>query len=267
MNFSELRPARERLGLSLRDIAERTKIREAILRAIENNEIDRLPPPIFTRGFVKAYAREVGLDPRELVESSTNSPRMVPARAADDRAAADAEFEDRSEQYNLSERDTSSLVTVALIVAAGLLFILTDPWTASTPAADSAASSSTEAAATHGTAVDGDGAVATAGSARPAAGSLTRNPNMRLELMLQGPCWIEATVDGERVIYRLLDAGDRYAIEGYDDLVLKVGDPAALAFSLNGSAGRQLGPAGQPVTVHITRGNSREFLVGSGDHS
>jgi hypothetical protein len=61
------------------------------------------------------------------------------------------------------------------------------------------------------------------------------------------------------VIYRLLDTGDRYAIEGYEDLVLKVGDPAALAFSLNGSPGRPLGPAGRPTTVHITRGNSHEF--------
>jgi hypothetical protein len=84
---------------------------------------------------------------------------------------------------------------------------------------------------------------------------------MRLELAPRGPCWIEATADGERVIYRLLNAGDRYAIEGYEDLVLKVGDPAALAFSLNGSPGRQLGPAGQPATVHITRGNSGDFTT------
>ena len=60
---SELRHARERLGLSLDDIAERTKIRAATLRAIEHDDFDRLPPPIFTRGFLKAYAREVGLDP------------------------------------------------------------------------------------------------------------------------------------------------------------------------------------------------------------
>lgn len=68
MDFSELRHVRERLGLSLPDIADRTKIRTSILGAIERNEIERLPPPIFTRAFVKAYAREVGLDPQTFTE-------------------------------------------------------------------------------------------------------------------------------------------------------------------------------------------------------
>src|SRR5687767_15066864 len=126
MDFSELRHARERLGLSLRDIADRTKIRTTILGAIENNETDRLPPPIFTRGFVKAYAREVGLDPGRFVEPSINS--QLPVAAASGDLRGDAGFEDRSDQYNLSERETSSVVTAALIVVAGLLFIFTDPW-------------------------------------------------------------------------------------------------------------------------------------------
>ena len=251
MDFSELRHARERLGLSLGDIADRTKIRATILGAIENNETDRLPPPIFTRGFVRVYAREVGLDPGRFVEPSTNSEPPVASAPGD--YFGDAGYEDRSDQYNLSERETSSLATAALIVVAGLLFIITDPWTSSAPTAEGTAATAAEATATHGTAVDA--AVATAG----AVASVTRPPNMRLELVPHGPCWVEATADGERVIYKLLDAGDRYAIEGYEDLVLKVGDPAALAYSLNGAAGRQLGPAGQPATVHITRENSREF--------
>jgi cytoskeletal protein RodZ len=241
MDWSELRRTRERLGFSLRDIADRTKIREAILHAIEHNETDRLPPPIFTRGFVKAYARELGLDPQRFAELPAERPALVPARVGEDSlAATDGQFEDR---------DTSGLSTAALIVIAGLLFILTDPWKAPTPAADGTASSPAEAASPRGTVVDV--AVATTGAARPS--------NMRLELLPQGPCWIEATADGERVIYSLLDAGDRYAIEGYEDLVLKVGDPAALVFSLNGSPGRLPGPAGQPATVHITRENSHEF--------
>ena len=152
--------------------------------------------------------------------------------------------------YNLSERETSSLVTAALIIVAGLLFILTDPWKSST---DNTAAA--EATATDGTAIHG--AVATTGANRP---TVPRAPNMRIDLAPKGPCWIEATADGERVIYRLLNAGDRYAIVGYEDLVLKVGDPAVLGFSINGSKGRQLGAAGQPTTVHITRENSRDFV-------
>jgi cytoskeleton protein RodZ len=250
MDFSDLRHARERLGLSLRDIAERTKIRTSILGAIENNEVDHLPPPIFTRGFVKAYAREVGLDPQAFAETVA-TPQPLAASAADVRAI-ESTFEDRSERYNLSERETSSLVTAALIIVAGLLFILTDPWKPS----DSTAAA--EATATDGTAIHG--AVATTGANRPL---VPQSPNMRIDIAPKGPCWIEATADGERVIYKLLNAGDRYAIVGYEDLVLKVGDPAVLGFSINGSKGRQLGAAGQPTTVHITRENSRQFIASS----
>ena len=85
MDFSELRHARERLGLSLRDISDRTKIRTSILGSIERNEIDRLPPPIFTRAFVRAYAREVGLDPHAFVELQTTS-QPVAAASGDLRA-------------------------------------------------------------------------------------------------------------------------------------------------------------------------------------
>src|SRR5687767_6003841 len=251
MDFSELRHARERLGLSLRDIADRTKIRTTILGAIENNEVDHLPPPIFTRGFVRAYAREVGLDPQAFAETLA-APQPLAAAAGDVRTIESA-FEDRSERYNLSERETSSAVTAALIIVGGLLFILSDPWKSSSPSTDD----TVVATATDGTA--DHGAVATTGGTRPTAPPVPQAPNMRIDLAPQGPCWIEATADGERVIYRLLHAGDRYAIEGYEDLVLKVGDPAALVFSINGAKGRSLGPAGQSMTVHITRENSREF--------
>ena len=256
MDFSELRHARERLGLSLRDISDRTKIRTGILGSIERNEIDRLPPPIFTRAFVRAYAREVGLDPQAFVDLQTTS---QPVAAASGVRAVNAIAERRADRYDLSERDSSSLMTTVLIVAAGLLLFLTDPWKASSPAEEERTSTTADATATRGTAVEA--AVATTGAERASALRRPPPPNMRMELQPQGPCWVEATADGSRVIYRLLNAGDRYALEGYEDLVLKVGDPAALLFTIDGSKGRQLGPAGQPTTVHITRENSREFLI------
>jgi cytoskeletal protein RodZ len=64
---AHLRQAREQRGVSLRDIAERTKISVLALEALERNDISRLPGGIFTRAFVRAYAREVGLDPDDAI--------------------------------------------------------------------------------------------------------------------------------------------------------------------------------------------------------
>src|SRR3954463_10696391 len=62
-----LREARERRGVSLRQIAEKTKISVAALGALERNDISRLPGGIFSRAFVRSYAAEVGVDPEQTV--------------------------------------------------------------------------------------------------------------------------------------------------------------------------------------------------------
>ncbi len=63
-----LREARERRGLSLRQISNATKIAMMTLEALERNDIARLPGGIFSRSFVRAYALEVGLEPEVVIE-------------------------------------------------------------------------------------------------------------------------------------------------------------------------------------------------------
>src|SRR2546430_8421510 len=64
----KLRAARERRGVSLRQIANATKISVAVLEALERNDISRLPGGIFGRAFVRSYAIEVGLDPEATIQ-------------------------------------------------------------------------------------------------------------------------------------------------------------------------------------------------------
>ncbi|MDH7973801.1 helix-turn-helix domain-containing protein [Sphingomonas sp. AR_OL41] len=58
----KLREAREAQGLSLAEIAARTRIPLRQLEAIENSEFAQLPSITYAVGFAKAYARAVGLD-------------------------------------------------------------------------------------------------------------------------------------------------------------------------------------------------------------
>src|SRR3989338_11255024 len=59
---SKLREARERRGVTLRQIANTTKISFGQLESLEKNDISKLPGGIFSRAFVRSYALEVGLD-------------------------------------------------------------------------------------------------------------------------------------------------------------------------------------------------------------
>jgi cytoskeleton protein RodZ len=60
---AHLRRAREARGVTLRRIADVTRISVRALEAVERNDFSRLPGGIFTRAFVRAYAIEAGLDP------------------------------------------------------------------------------------------------------------------------------------------------------------------------------------------------------------
>lgn len=59
-----MRHERERRGWTIEQIAGKTRIRERILHAIERDDTDRIAP-VYLRGYVKAYAAGLGLDPAE----------------------------------------------------------------------------------------------------------------------------------------------------------------------------------------------------------
>lgn len=72
-----LRHHREAAHRTLRELADATKLGVRTLDALERNHVEKLPPGIFRRAVVRAYAREVGLDPEDTL-------RVFLARHPDD---------------------------------------------------------------------------------------------------------------------------------------------------------------------------------------
>ncbi len=62
---NKLQTAREAQGFTLEQIASKTRISESYLRALEADSLDQLPEHVFTKGFVRAYARSLELDEKE----------------------------------------------------------------------------------------------------------------------------------------------------------------------------------------------------------
>ena len=62
-----LKGERELRKISLDEISRATKIRRAILEAIENDQGEALLPEAVVKGFIKTYARHIGLDPKEVM--------------------------------------------------------------------------------------------------------------------------------------------------------------------------------------------------------
>ena len=73
-----LRRARMQRGFEFEDISGVTKIGVAYLQGIEDEAFDSLPAAVYVRGFVTAYARAIGLDPKRVAASYM--PRLEAAR-------------------------------------------------------------------------------------------------------------------------------------------------------------------------------------------
>ncbi|MFZ0276198.1 MAG: RodZ domain-containing protein [Candidatus Sulfotelmatobacter sp.] len=63
----KLRKQREQQGIGLDAVSETTKISTRMLRALEEEHFDQLPGGVFNKGFVRAYARQVGLNEEEAI--------------------------------------------------------------------------------------------------------------------------------------------------------------------------------------------------------
>ncbi|MBT3257443.1 MAG: helix-turn-helix domain-containing protein [Deltaproteobacteria bacterium] len=63
-----LKKEREKKGLSHTQISQQIRLRPRFLEAIENEEWDLLPAPTFVRGFIRSYARVLGLDEERVVD-------------------------------------------------------------------------------------------------------------------------------------------------------------------------------------------------------
>ncbi|MDH3284090.1 MAG: helix-turn-helix domain-containing protein [Acidobacteriota bacterium] len=69
-SFGEmLRRERELRRVSLREVAEGTKINIRYLEALERNDFGYLPGGAFNKGFIRAYARCIGVDDREMIDA------------------------------------------------------------------------------------------------------------------------------------------------------------------------------------------------------
>src|ERR1700694_5178892 len=66
-------------GLTIEQVASATRIRAEHLRALESDEPERLPAAVYAKGYLRAYALYLGLDPEPLVDV-LRSPVQQPGR-------------------------------------------------------------------------------------------------------------------------------------------------------------------------------------------
>ena len=111
---TRLKHAREERGVSLRQIADSTKISVGFLEALERNDIGRLPGGIFSHSFVRAYALEIGVDPEQTV-------RDFIVQFPDDSVTAGSPHVAQHDYESVTTTRDHSPVTIIALVGLSLL--------------------------------------------------------------------------------------------------------------------------------------------------
>lgn len=119
---ASLRDARRRLGLEVKEVEERTKIRARYIRALENEEWETLPGPAYIRGFLRTYGAMLGLDGETLADEYRR--RHESAAPAGSPAAEPLLSERRNGRSAGGPPSRGPLIVIVLLAIAAALFLL-----------------------------------------------------------------------------------------------------------------------------------------------
>jgi cytoskeletal protein RodZ len=237
---SGLRHAREQSGLTLRQIADSTKLSVRNLSALENNRIEQLPGGIYRRAIVRSYAAHVGLDPEQTL-------RAFLARYPDDVPTwADLVPEPRSTPRRALHTIVSAMSALIPILA-GVFYFTLNATGAAEPrhVVDAIAPS--------------DSAVHSA--VLPASLTSRRADPVSMMVSVSSPTSLQIVADGRDVVARQFVPGDVIRLELSRDVVLLGDNAGAVHFSINGRAGRTLGDSGAPLSAQISRDDYQHWLI------
>lgn len=231
-----LRLAREAAGLSLADVATRTRITQRHLEAIEKSDFSELPGRTYVTGFARAYARAVDLPEAEVGAA-------VRRELEDDEYAARPAYE-AYEPTDPARLPTARL-TWTLVIVTALLASAYGVWRFLSIEPDEAliAAQNADAEASEAPATDAAAAPATKTGA---AGTAQVAENAPVVLTGLSEVWIgfdDAT--GKTENWRTLDPGEVYQVPPtyIEQFTLRTSIPQALKVTVGGRDVGAIGPA------------------------
>jgi cytoskeletal protein RodZ len=254
-----LKKTRESKGISLNRISEETRISTRFLAAIENEEFHLLPGGIFNRGFVRAYAERVGLDPNQAV-------------AEYDRLMAVQVPAEEPIQPVSNGKPHRRLYTVAiggLILVIIFFYIFTrevshtaqtaSPLTAtSTPATQLA---SAPPAPPPIDPVPPPTAPPEVTSAAPEPETPPQTQSLRIDIDVTEAAWIKVQADGVTVNSgEILQPGMTRHFTAQNSISVATGNAGGLTLKINDMPAKSLGKRGQVREFKITPETLKNFL-------
>jgi cytoskeleton protein RodZ len=238
----ELRRERIIRDISLEEISQATKISVRLLKALEESDLKNLPAPTFTRGFIRAYARHLGIDPEEKVNAyladlaGDSSEAPVPKKARP-----------RSRFWR-GRRSTAGTIVGVVTAVLVLLGMIASPERRGKPSHERLIAApkaspvvlKNVAVSNEPTPVREEPAAA---ANRPAASSGA----IALVLHFDQDSWTRLEADGRTVLNALVRRGETRRFEAHRGFRISLGNAGGVRISVDGRALDPLGDSGEVI--------------------
>ncbi len=258
----DLRSIRESRGIALKDIFAATRITVVNLEAIETGQYHLLPEPVYSRTFIRSYARFLDIDSAPLLRKYEHYLNSLKPRADLPGEAQRQELPQKGKRRRLIIGALSIIFLMGLITA--IILLETSYWREPSPSAP-AGPSRTEAvmkieppqtalpaptpesqappAANQQAALPPAGAVATPAVPGPMSASTT--PALHLKIEARERTWIRLTVDQERPVQLTLTAGEKMERTAKEAFLIVIGNAGGVQMWFQGQPLPSLGKRGE----------------------
>jgi cytoskeleton protein RodZ len=247
-----LRREREMRGVSLEEISDATKISVRMLHALEADQFDKLPGGIFTRSFLRAYAKYLGLD-----EETVMAEFQLVAPASAQQADLGRISQQRPPKPAAKSRAAIVALLVALLMLSGgyALYHYGD-WPqrmlshrarevprAVVPAPAAAPARQADA---------GTPAEPSTGAAATTEGVSDAEKGLVLQVAATEPSWVAVEIDGKPAAQRTMEPNEIQTFRAKASFDLITGNAEGIILTLNGKTLDPLGHRGETKKVHLT---------------
>jgi len=258
------RAAREARGLSLSDVSEQIRIRSVYLAAIEDENWSAIGAPVYIRGFLKTYARFLGLDADEIVASFTDRPIPPAVESHEPPSRPSRQTSPPPAEAAPAPRNLTPVLWLAALVAVALIaFVVYNELTIGTKssgavtalssAAPSSAASSLPIALPSPVASEAPVASQASGTPSPGPSSSpipSSSPGSgglnTVQVVLSAPSWVRVTVDGNVSMEGTFPAGTSRLFHG-KTARLRIGNAGGVSVYVDGKGLGKLGADGSVV--------------------
>jgi cytoskeletal protein RodZ len=235
-----LKRQRELRDISLREVSDVTKINLRYLEALEENRFTALPAPVFARGFLREYARYVGLDPDEVVNYYT---------AAQQEQEPESPSGPRPRRLHSSTQWFYGLVLTTAVVGLFGVVAAVSFWAERRPAR-----------------AEPPPIAAPVFAPAPAApAQVASEAPLEVTLDFSENCWVEAVLDGKERISELRVQGESLRLTANESVSLTLGNVAGVRIEVNGQPFEIAGGEETVRELEITLDSLRAGEAADGD--